>query len=124
MAPRSLSASTQHPSSLVGLRSPVWPIGSDGDSYHNALAETIDGLLKAEVIGAEYPMRRAKCRLLVSFSCPSRRPECGHPVCKALTWRPRGAYRCDEWDRILRIAERAKMKPNAGRDPDRIGAEV
>ena len=32
--------------------------------------------------------------------------------------------RCDEWDRILRIAEHAKVKPNAGRDPGRVGAEL
>ena len=32
--------------------------------------------------------------------------------------------RCDEWDRILRIAERAKAKPNAGHDPSRVGAEL
>jgi hypothetical protein len=32
--------------------------------------------------------------------------------------------RCDEWNRILRIAEHAKVKPNAGHDPSRAGAEL
>jgi hypothetical protein len=32
--------------------------------------------------------------------------------------------RCDDWDRILRIAEHAKVKPNAGRHPGRVGAEL
>jgi transposase InsO family protein len=32
-------------------------VGSFGDSYDNALAETIDGLYKAEVIGLHGPWR-------------------------------------------------------------------
>jgi hypothetical protein len=32
--------------------------------------------------------------------------------------------RCDNWDRILRITEHAKVKPNAGRHPGRVGAEL
>jgi hypothetical protein len=32
--------------------------------------------------------------------------------------------RRDEWDRFLRIAEHAKVKPNTGRDRGRVGAEL
>jgi hypothetical protein len=46
--------------------------------------------------------------------CPSRLQR---PYLEELT-------RCDGWTRILRIAEHAKVKPNAGRHPGRVGADL
>ena len=43
---------------MLTARSTLPPVGRVGDSYDNALAETINGLYKAEVIHRRGPWRR------------------------------------------------------------------
>jgi transposase InsO family protein len=64
-------------------------VGSVGDSYDNALAETINGLHKAEVIrrrGSCRRVRHARMGRLVQPSTQTR--SSGTPCCSARDWTP------------------------------------